>query len=306
MDDETDLADLFPGFEAETVSCEGARIFLRRGGEGPPLLLIHGYPQTHVMWHRIAPALAEHFTLIIPDLRGYGWSSVPRDAPDHETLSKRAMARDFVEVMEKLGHVRFTVAGHDRGGRVAYRLTLDHPGRVERLAVLDIVPTHQMWHCMDMDLAMTVYHWMFLAQPAPFPEKMIGTMPLAYLEHSLASWTDDKSLEAFDKRALDHYRAAFNVPDRIHATCEDYRAGATYDLAADEADVAAGNRIECPLLALWGASGIPSETGSTLEVWRRWANDVRSQPVPAGHFLCEENPEGTIEALLPFLKGEEP
>lgn len=301
-EDDIDLADLFPGFEARTVPTSGADIFLRTGGDGPPLLLLHGYPQTHVMWHRVAPALAERFTLVIPDLRGYGWSSVPRSDAAHAAYSKRVMAADMVEVMEKLGHVRFRIAGHDRGARVAYRLALDHPGRAERIAVLDIVPTYAMWHGFTVDLAMKTYHWLFLAQPEPLPEMLIGKAPVAYLDYTIASWTGARSLEAFDPRALAHYRAFFQVPERIHACCEDYRAGQTCDLAADEADVAAGSMIRAPLLALWGSHGIPSETDGPLDTWRRWAVDVTGMPVESGHFVCEENPQATAAALLDFFR----
>lgn len=296
-----DLADLYPGFAAHWIDTSVGKIFARAGGQGPPLLLLHGYPQTNAMYHRVAPALARHFTLVIPDLPGYGWSAVPRADADHAPYTKRAMAAVMVEAMEKLGHVRFRLAGHDRGGRVAYRLALDHPGRLERLAVLDIVPTWAMWHGMDRNLAYKVWHWPFLSLPAPFPETLIGKDPVYYLEWKMASWTKTKDLSAFDPRALDHYRMAFSDPLRIHATCEDYRAGRTSDLAADEADRAAGKKIGCPLLVLWGAAGIPSETAGPLAIWREWANAVEGGPIDSGHFVCEENPEATAAALLAFL-----
>jgi haloacetate dehalogenase len=218
------------------------------------------------------------------------------------------MARDVVAVMRALGHERFAVVGHDRGGRVGYRLALDDPGRVERLAVLDIVPTHAMWRGLDAKLAMKVYHWLFLAQPAPLPETLIGDKSDFYLEHTIASWTRDRSLAAFAPEALQHYRASFRQPERVHAACEDYRAGRTCDLDADEADAAAGRRIACPVLALWGAAGIPGagmpdETAGPLDIWRDWAEDVRGAAIQSGHFVCEENPEATLAALLPFLKG---
>ena len=306
-----DLADLFPGFAAKTIGTRDARIFLRLGGDGPPLLLLHGFPETHVMWHRVAPELARHFTLVIPDLRGYGWSSVPASDETHEAYSKRAMALDMVDVMEGLGFVRFAVTGHDRGGRVAYRLALDHPGRVERLAVLDIVPTHSMWTNLTPKLAMKTYHWLFLAQPEPLPEMLIGKAPAEYLEYTLASWTKGKSLSAFDPRALAHYRAFYAVPERIHATCEDYRAGATCDWRADEDSFAGGERIRCPVLALWGDAGIPSRSegdnsgrsGGPLAEWRKWAPDAQGRAVDSGHFVCEENPDATLAALLPFLRA---
>jgi haloacetate dehalogenase len=296
-----DLADLFPGFESTWTTTAVGRLFARRGGVGPPLLLLHGYAQTNVMWHKVAPQLARRFTLVLPDLPGYGWSDVPQAAADHSPYDKRSMAAAMVELMEKLGFARFRLAGHDRGGRVAYRLALDHPGRLDRLAVLDIIPTWAMWHGMDRNLAMKVWHWLFLAQPFPLPEMLIGKDPVAYLDWKMASWTRAKDLSAFDPRALAHYRAFFSNPDRIHATCEDYRAGQTKDLAADEADRAAGKRIECPVLAIWGAAGIPSEIAGPLHVWREWANDVAGKPIDSGHFLAEENPEETAAALLSFF-----
>jgi haloacetate dehalogenase len=297
----SDLADLFPGFASRWIDTEAGRIFARVGGSGPPLVLLHGFPQTHVMWHRVAPALAGRFTLVLMDLRGYGWSSMPRSDASHAAYSKRAMAGDVVTVMEALGHVRFGVVAHDRGARVGYRLALDEPGRVSRLALIDIVPTYEMWATMDAGRAMAAYHWMFLAQPDPLPERLIGSMPVAWLEHTLASWTAQKSLDAFDPRALDHYRAAFNDPAHIHALCEDYRAGATIDRAHDAADREAGRRIEVPLLALWGESGFPAHGRSALEVWREWATTVGGRALAAGHFLAEEAPEATAGALLAFL-----
>jgi haloacetate dehalogenase len=299
----TDLADLFPGFESHWVDTEAGRIFARGGGSGPPLLLLHGYPQSHVMWHRIAPRLAERFRVVAMDLRGYGWSSVPASEPDGATYSKRAMARDAIAVMERLGHARFHLAGHDRGGRVGYRLALDHPGRIDRLAVLDIVPTYEMWAGMDAQKAMATYHWLFLAQPGRLPERLISAAPMAFLDHTLASWTAEKTLEAFDERALAHYRAAFNNPDRIHASCEDYRAGWHADRLADAEDLEAGRRIASPLLAIWGTAGFPAKGRSALDVWREWADDASGAAVAGGHFLPEENPEATTEALLAFFAG---
>ncbi|HVY56215.1 MAG TPA: alpha/beta hydrolase [Xanthobacteraceae bacterium] len=296
-----DLADLFPGYAAHWIDTSVGRMFARAGGSGPPLLLLHGYAQSNVMWHRVAPELARHFTLIIPDLPGYGWSVAPEAKPDHSPYSKRAMGAVMIEIMEALGHVRFRLAGHDRGGRVGYRLTLDHPGRVERLAVLDIVPTYAMWHGMNHQMAMKVWHWPFLAQPYPLPEMLIGKAPVEYLDWKMASWTKTKDLSAFDPRALAHYRAFFSDPLRIHATCEDYRAGESTDLAADEADRAAGKKIDCPLLALWGAAGIPSASGP-LDIWREWATDVRGHPIDSGHFVAEENPQATATALIEFFR----
>ena len=295
-----DLADLFPGFAARTFDTSAGRLFARIGGDGAPLLLLHGYPQSHVLWHRVAPRLAPHCTLIIPDLPGYGASAVPDADDNHAPYDKRSMAKALVELMQALGHERFMLAGHDRGGRVAYRLALDHAARVERLATLDIVPTADMWRTMDYKLAIKTYHWMFLAQPAPLPERMIGNMPVEYLEWTLATWTKAKDLSAFDPQALAHYRAAYTAP-RIHAMCEDYRAGATTDIANDDADRAAGRTIDCPMLVLWGSGGFPSQTSGALDVWRRWATRVEGRAIDSGHFLPEENPEETARALIAFF-----
>jgi haloacetate dehalogenase len=298
-----DLADLYPGYESHWIDTSIGKIFARSGGKGPPLLLLHGYAQTNVMWHRVAPALAEHFALVIADLPGYGWSVAPRSGAGHAPYDKRSMAKVMVGVMEALGHVRFRLAGHDRGGRVAYRLALDHPGRLEKLATLDIVPTYDMWHGIDARLAFRIWHWTFLAQPAPFPEEIIGRDPVAFWDRKTAPGTKLKSLDAFDERALLHYRTFFQDPGRIHATCEDYRAGRTTDLANDEADRAAGKKISAPLLALWGAAGIPSEAeADPLATWREWANDVHGFAIDSGHYLPEENPDDTARALIDFFR----
>lgn len=296
----TDLADLFPGFDSRWFDTDAGRIFARVGGSGPPLLLLHGFPQTHVEWHRIAPGLARKFTVVAPDLRGYGWSSAPR-SEGGELYAKRKMADDAVKVMEALGHIRFSLVGHDRGARVGYRLAFDHPGRLDKLVVIDIAPTLEVWRGMDAARAMKMYHWMFLAQPAPIPEKLIAAAPLDYLDHTLASWTADRTLHCFDARAMAHYRASFNDPARVHAACEDYRAGATIDRALDEADHAAGHKIQPPTLALWGASGLPAQGANPLDVWRDWCKDARGQAIAGGHFLPEEAPDETLAALLAFL-----
>jgi haloacetate dehalogenase len=295
------LADLFPGFASHRIDTSAGEIFARSGGSGPPLLLLHGYTETNVMWHRVAPGLVQRFSLVIPDLPGYGWSAVPQADAEHAPYDKRSMANAMVEVMAKLGHARFRMAGHDRGGRVAYRLALDHGAKVERMATLDIVPTYDMWHGMDRNMAMKVWHWPFLAQPAPLPEMLIEKAPVQYLEWKLASWAKAKNLSAFDPRALDHYRAAFSEPKRIHAHCEDYRAGYGADLAHDEADRAAGKTIKCPLLALWGGVGIANETGGPLKIWQEWAPQATGQAIDSGHFLTEENPDATAKALLDFF-----
>lgn len=292
---------LFTGTETRLVDIGEATIFLRMGGSGEPLLLIHGFPQSHAMWHPIAADLMQRFRVVMPDLRGYGRSACPPNTPDNIPYSKRRMAQDLVEVMKTLGHERFAVVGHDRGARVAYRMALDHPQTVDRLAVLDIVPTYAMWHNFSVELAMKAYHWLFLAQPSPLPEMLIGHAPIDYIDYTIASWTRDRSLSAFHPAALDDYRACFARQQNIRAMCDDYRAGQTIDLALDEADRAAGRRIECPTLALWGDDGFPSKTGTPLDFWRDWCVEVDGMGIDAGHFVVEENPAATLAALLPFL-----
>ncbi len=296
----TKLPELFPGFSDTFVDGDGATLHVRIGGDGPPLVLLHGYPQCGVMWHRIAPALAGHFTVIVPDLRGYGQSSVPA-SNGGEGYSKRAMGNDIAAMMTRLGHQKFALAGHDRGGRVAYRMAFDHPERLTKVAVLDILPTWDYWTQMDWTSGLRMYHWLFLAQPEPMPETLIGGAKQLYLEHTLAAWTEAKTLAAFDERALAHYRAFFDDPARIHACCEDYRAGATIDMALDAADREAGRTIETPLLAIWGARGLSPQGGAPLDIWRTWAPDAQGVGVGAGHFIAEENPDGTLAALMDFL-----
>jgi haloacetate dehalogenase len=289
---------MFEGFQARRVPGDGAEIHLRVGGAGPPLLLLHGYPQTHVMWHRVAPGLAERFTVVAADLRGYGDSEKPRSDPDHLTYSKRVMAADMVAAMAALGFRAFAVAGHDRGGRVGYRMALDSPAAVTRLAVLDIIPTHAMWQAMDKRFALATYHWLFLAQPDGLPERMIGADPAWFLEEKLRRWAGDP--DAFAPEALAEYVRCFDDPAAIRASCEDYRAGASVDDAHDAADLGR-RRIGCPLLVLWGERGIPRRAEDPLAAWRPWADDVRGQGVPAGHFLAEERPEATLAALTGFF-----
>lgn len=297
----TALPDLFPGFAERRIKTDGAEIFVRVGGSGPPLLLLHGYPQTHVCWHKVAPELARKFALVIPDLRGYGHSSVPETDAKHLAYSKRTMAADCVAVMRALGHERFMVASHDRGARVGYRLALDHPEAVTRLVTLDIVPTWAAWDDMRRSTALARFHWALLAQPHPFPETLIGGNPMYFLEHMLSAWTGAKSLAAFSPEAMQHYRASFSQPARIHASCEDYRAGATCDVEFDDADRTAGRKIACPTLALWGQERENAFFTGPLDVWRQWCTDVGGQGVVSGHFLPEEKPAETLAHMLPFL-----
>ncbi|MCV0424641.1 MAG: alpha/beta hydrolase [Roseibium sp.] len=298
---ENALPDLYPGFDSITVDTGKVRLSCRVGGTGPALLLLHGYPQSNEIWHKIAPKLAESFTLVMPDLPGYGRSSIPPLSSDHEAYSKRSMAQSMIELMRTLGHSSFGVVGHDRGGRVGYRLALDHPNAVERLAVLDILPTSDYWDRMDRTFGLKIYHWMFLAQPAPVPETLIAGSPIWFLEYTLAGWTGAKNLDCFSKVALAQNRDWFRDPERIAATCEDYRAGATIDYEHDKADLDAGNKIQAPLLALWGDKGIATSVDDPLEVWGKWCDDVKGQALPCGHFIPEEAPEATYEALQEFF-----
>ena len=290
---------MFEDFERRQVATSGATINLVTGGSGPPLLLLHGYPQTHAMWHRVAPRLARDYTVVAPDLRGYGDSSKPPGGDDHRGYAKRAMALDAVEVMQALGFERFAVAGHDRGARVAYRMALDHPERLTKLALLDIVPTSTMFATFDGRSALATYHWFFLAQPFDLPERLIGCDPEYYLRTTLSRWSGD--LSAFAPEALAAYIEHFRDPACIHATCEDYRAGATLDVAHDEAD--RGRQIGSALLVLRGAARGRWQRNEPLAVWREWAADVRGGGLPCGHFLAEEAPDETYAALRDFLRG---
>ena len=282
---------MFEGFETEDVDTGEAVIHLRRGGAGPPVLLLHGYPQTHVMWHLVAPLLARDFTVVAPDLRGYGDSSKPPTTPDHEPYSKRAWARDQVAVMAHLGFERFAVVGHDRGARCAYRMALDHPERVERLAILDVIPTADMYRRTDMRMALGAWHWFFLPQPYDLPERLLAADPEGFYFRSRRS--------LFAPVALAEYERCLRDPRVIHAICEDCRAGATIDYELDEADRGV-RRIACPLLALWGEEG-PLGSVDVVAIWGAWAGDVRGAALPCGHHLPEEAPAETYAALRAFL-----
>ncbi len=288
---------MFEGFRREFIQANGVEIHAVVGGEGPPLLLLHGYPQTHVIWHKIAPALAERFTVVAADLRGYGDSAKPPGGPGHEAYSKREMAADQVEVMEALGFERFALVGHDRGARVSHRLALDHPERVERVAVLDIAPTRTVFETVDQTVATVYYHWFFLIQPNGLPEKLIGYDPDDYLQRKLTAWGADD--DAFTEAAVAEYKRCFRDPAAVHASCEDYRAAASIDLEHDRADEDA--RIACPLLVLWGTRGLVGRRYDILNVWREKGTDVQGQGLDCGHFLPEEKPEETLAALTAFL-----
>jgi haloacetate dehalogenase len=283
---------MFEGFDLTMIETEAATIRVRHGGSGPPLLLLHGHPQTHMMWHAVAPRLAEEFTVVAADLTGYGDSSKPPTTPDHAPYSKRAMARDQVAVMDHLGFDRFFVAGHDRGGRCAYRMALDHPERVRKVAVLDIIPTGEAFRRADMRFGLGYWHWFFLAQPFDLPERLIGADPGAYYFRG--------TREQFAPEALADYLRCVHDPATIHAMCEDYRAGATMDFALDEADRGV-RRIACPTLALWGRRGALEAWYDVLGIWRDWADDVRGRALDCGHYLAEEAPDETYAEMRAFF-----
>ena len=292
---------MFEGFTSHTIPVgNGIDIAASVGGDGPPLLLLHGYPQTRACWRKIAGPLAKTFTVVAADLRGYGESCKPPGGPDHAAYAKRAMAADQVAVMRALGFERFRLVGHDRGARVAHRLALDHAQAVERLALLDICPTATMYAATDQAFATAYYHWFFLIQPADFPERMIVNNTHHYIRHTLASWCRTEG--AFDEAILRHYAEALFDPMAIHATCEDYRAGATIDLAHDAESDANGRKLTMPLLVLWGGRGIVGKTFDVLATWREKSSaEVTGHALDCGHFLPEEAPEETLKALLGFL-----
>lgn len=284
---------LFPGFRIVDVETPETTIRACLGGAGPPLLLLHGYPQTHAIWHQVAPRLSRRYTLVCPDLRGYGDSGKPPSDPEHRAYSKRAMASDMAAVMAALGHARFGVVGHDRGGRVAHRLAADRPDLVERLAVLDIAPTREMYRDTTDAFARSYWHWFFLIQPAPLPEAMIGADPDGYFLKRRGG------ASPFAPEALAEYLRCFRDPAAIHASCEDYRAAATIDIAHDDADD--GARLAMPLLALWGEHGTVHRCFDVLALWRERATDVRGRALPGGHYLAEELPEEVAAELEAFF-----
>lgn len=290
-------SNLFPGFRTQRIPTSGATIHTRIGGSGPPLLLIHGYPQTHVEWHKIAGRLAQHYTVVMTDLRGYGDSSKPLDGENHANHSKRAMALDQVEVMRTLGFDRFAVVGHDRGARVAWRLTIEHAERVTRAAVIDIVPLP--YATVTREFATEYYHWFFLIQPAPLPETLLANNAEFFLRSRFQRLNAPNS--AFTAEAFAEYLRCFNDPAAIHASCEDYRAGATIDIEHANAD--GDRKVTCPLLVLWGERGTVGRLYDVMGVWRRHAVNVTGRGLPAAHFIPEEVPDETLAALLPFLQA---
>jgi len=292
------MTELFPGFERKQIEVSGANINLVHGGNGPPVLLLHGYPQTHSIWHKLAPRLARKYTIVAADLRGYGDSSKPAGLPDHSNYSKRSMALDQVEVMQALGYHAFHLVGHDRGARVAHRLALDHPGRVNKLAVLDICPTLSMYEHSDRAFAKAYFHWFFLIQPAPFPETLIGADPEFFIKYQMGR--RHGGLQAFAPAAMAEYLRCFSNPATIHATCEDYRAAESIDLEHDAAD--RPRKLDCPVLALWGKHGVIEQQFDCLAEWRAAAHDVRGEALDCGHYLPEEQPQEVARRLETFLQ----
>jgi haloacetate dehalogenase len=290
-------------FQGRSVRTEWGDVFVRRAGSGPPLLLLHGFPETGLMWHDVAPRLATDFIVIAADLPGYGQSACPADAPDHASMSKRQMASTLVATMRELGHDRFAVAGHDRGGRVAYRAALDHPDRITAIAVLDVIPTFDVWDRADARLALAFWPFSLLAQPAPLPERLIATAPDAIVDDALGQWgSPPQSFPVWLRQAYIH---ALSDPAHVHAICEEYRAAATIDRVNDREDLDAGRRIACPLLALWSGKGALAtwydEDGGPLGLWRRWADRVEGHAIDGGHFFPEECPQLTASLIRDFL-----
>ena len=288
--------DSFPGFKQQKTTTSGAVINFVVGGNGPGLLLVHGYPQTHIMWRKVAPQLSEKFTVVIPDLRGYGDSSKPPDGKNHSAYSKRAMAQDQVELMRTLGFDTFAVCGHDRGGRVAHRLALDYGEVVEKLVVLDIVPTYKLYHSVTKEFATAYFHWFFLLQPAPFPEQLIGNN----VEFYLKAWCFEGVYpDAIDSQAFAEYLRCFRDPLTLHASCEDYRAAASIDLDHDAADL--DRKLSCPVLALWAEQGVMHRLFNVLDTWRERASNVNGKLLPGGHYLPEQTPQAVLEEVKRFL-----
>jgi len=293
---------LFDGFKLEDVEVGEGALRVRHGGAGPPLLMLHGNPQTHAMWHHVAPVLARHYHVICPDLRGYGGSFKPPASPDHAAYAKRTMARDMAELMDHLGHAEFQVASHDRGARVAHRLALDCPARVTRLAVLDIVPTLEHFERTDMSFALGYYHWFWLAQPHPFPETLINAAPEAWFNAHTAR--EPKPPGFFHPEALADYLAAARDPAMVTGMCEDYRAAATIDLHHDRTSRQEGRKVVCPMLVLWGAKGRIGDWYDALAIWRAYCSSaVTGGPVDSGHYLAEEAPEQVLAEFGRFFRG---
>ena len=284
-------------FKAKKIKTSGAKINVKIAGNGPPVLFLHGYPQTHMIWHKIAPELSRHYTVVLTDLRGYGDSSKPKSDIDHTVYSKREMALDQVEVMQDLGFKKFSVVGHDRGARVAHRILIDHKNFIKKAVVMDIVPTLTMYEETNRDFAYNYYHWFFLTQPFDFPEKLIGMDPKYYLQKKIKSWGRNKGF--ITQEAFKEYLRCFSNPETIHASCEDYRASNTIDLQHDKYDY--GTKTDVPLLVLWGSDAFVGSHYNVLDVWKKYANNVKGQSLPGGHYIPEEAPKETIKVLMDFL-----
>jgi haloacetate dehalogenase len=287
---------MFPHFESGTIAVDGINIRYVKGGSGPALLLLHGHPQTLAIWHKVAQELAQHFTVIATDLRGYGDSDKPVGLPDHSNYSKRVMANDQVGVMRHFGFERFAVLSHDRGARVAYRMALDHPEKLTKLIALDVAPTLAMYEKTTMQFAMSYYHWFFLIRPAPYPETLINSNPELYLKQSTT-----RGASPFSDEAWAEYLRCIQDPATVHGICEDYRASAGIDLEHERADLTAGNKINCPMLVLWGANGVIGKCFDPLAEWDALASDVRGKALPSGHYIPEEIPQLLMAEALPFL-----
>ncbi len=295
---------MLKGFTHQMVPVNGIHLSVHRGGQGTPLILLHGYPENHLCWRYVAPKLAQNFDVIVPDLRGYGASDAPPDDVDHQTYSKRTMAKDIIALMDRLDLPKANILGHDRGARVTYRLALDHPKRVAKIGIIEIVPTGSFWQSWNAELAMKAYHWTFLAQPNPLPEQMISADAAGYARWTLQSWTLGKNLVPFDG-ALDAYQSQMADPKRAHAMCADYRAGATTDRQIDDADTQAGRKIDVPVHVLCAQNGFPASSGDPTSVWRNWAQFVTGSTCAAGHFIPEENPDAVLDEFIPFFKGSD-
>jgi haloacetate dehalogenase len=294
---------MIDGFVQTRMDCGAVTLSVHRAGAGVPLILLHGFPQTHVAWARVAPELARKFDVIVPDLRGYGDSDAPPDDAGHTVYSKRTMARDIAGLMDALGLPAAHVLGHDRGARVAYRLALDAPERVNRLGIIEVLPTADYWARFDAGLGMAIWHWTFLAQPAPLPERMIGADPVGFVEMMLDRWTQAGTRDALPPASVAAYRAQIADPLRVAALCADYRAGATTDRADDESDRAEGRRIAAPLHFLHAEHGFPARTGIAATAWQDWADRVTTSACASGHFVMEENPQAVLDAFLPHFTG---
>jgi haloacetate dehalogenase len=292
---------MFDQFKDVSATVDGVKIKAITGGAGPALLLLHGHPQTHAIWHKVAPTLAEHFTLVITDLRGYGDSDKPEGLPDHSNYSKRRLAQDQVYLMRTLGHETFAVLGHDRGGRVAVRMALDHPDAVTKLLTLDVAPTLAMYEKTSFDFARAYWHWFFLVRPAPFPETLINADADLYLKQTIGARS--AGLKPFTPEAYAEYLRCLQLPGTAHGICEDYRASVTIDLEHDRETLAKGQKIACEFLALWGAEGVIEKCFDPVAEWKSFSDKVAGHALPCGHYIPEEAPELLIECALPFFKA---